>query len=214
MKKFEGYDTAKAFGDYEKLELGGHIVKILDAEVKTYTTQDGRTFERLVLKIDMAENDRQAGFFSRKFAKDAEEDAMSAKWKGTYTINIPDDNAPDNAKSAFKTFTTSIEKSNPGYKWNWEEKQLAGKVLGGVFGLEEFTNQNGEVICFSKCKFVRSTEKIEEIQPPKVKLADGNSMDYTEYVEKKKAEREAKENNSTTTSSDSTFEGNSDELPF
>lgn len=214
MKKFEGYDTAKAFEDFERLELGGHIIKILEANVQTITTKDGETFDRLNLKIDMADNDKQAGFFARKFAKDAEQDEMNAKWKGNFSITIPQDGSPDTSKSAFKTFTTSLEKSNPGYTFNWEEKQLPGKVLGGVFGLEEFENQNGEVICFSKCKFVRSTEKIEEVQPPKVKLVDGNLMDYKEYCEKKKAERESSKNDTTTESSNSKFVGDNDDLPF
>lgn len=215
MKKFSGYEETQTFGDSERLELGGHIVKILEVEVKKLKTKEDKEFEQLILKIDMADTDKQAGYYSKKFASDAQQDAMKAKWKGYYKIGIPDDNASDNAKKAFKTLITSIEKSNPGYNWNWEEKQLVGKVFGGVFGLEEFQNDMGEIIAFSRCRFVRSTEKIEEVQPPKVKLLDGSLIEYEEYKAKRKAERENKEQE--TQSEDKEEKGfinEGDDLPF
>ena len=39
-------------------------------------------------------------------------------------------------------------------------------------------------------------------------------MDYKEYCEKKKAERESSKNDTTTESSNSKFVGDNDELPF
>lgn len=215
MKKFAGYEEAQAYGENERLELGGHIVKILEVKTEEYKTKENKSFETLILKIDMADNDRQAGYYNRKFAADAQTDALKAKWKGYYRIGIPDDDASDSAKKAFKTLTTSIEKSNPGYKWNWEENQLVGKVFGGVFGLEEFKTDDGRIISFSRCRFVRSTEKIEEIEAPKVKLLDGTLMDYEEYKEKRKAEREAEEAEKQSKSDEEKgFINDSDDLPF
>ena len=112
---------------------------------------------------------------------------MEAKWKGFYKITIPEDDSEDRVKSNFKTLTTSVEKSNPGYKWTWDEKTLIGKTFGGVFGLEEFEIPNdGKVITFCRCRFIRSTEKISEVGIPKVKLLDGSYKDYEEYIEEKK----------------------------
>ena len=212
MEKFSGYEEARVNGDYEKLKLGGHICKIIEVKIEKYNNKDGKPFEQLVLKIDIAEPDEQAGFYQRKFAQDAQTDALKAKWKGNYRITIPQNDSEDYVKSNFKTLTTSVEKSNPGYVWNWEENTLVGKVFGGVFGLEEFTRDDGSIIAFTRCRFIRSTEKILEIGIPKVKLADKSSMDYDEYIEKKKQNQT--NSNNTTSKETSVFEGDSDDLPF
>lgn len=198
MIKFDGYDEVKARGEFDSLKLGGHICKILEVTVENYTTKDKKEFQQLVLKIDIDEPDEQAGFYSRKFAEDAKTDALNAKWKGFYRISIPKNDSEDFIKSNFKTLITSVEKSNPGYDWKksgYEENTLVGKIFGGVFGLEEFTTDDGRVLSNKKCRFIRSTEKIDEIGIPKVKLADGTYMDYEEYSEKRKAERNAEKGN-------------------
>lgn len=198
MKKFSGYEEARTneFGNYERLKLGPHYCKILEAKIVQMKTQDGRPFEQLQLRIDIAEPDEQAGFYNKKFQEDAKEDALNAKWKGFYNLTVPEDNSEEFIKNNFKTLTTSIEKSNPGYKWNWEENTLVGKIFCGVFGLEEFVNLEGNTITFTRCRFVRSTENMDKISIPKVRLADKTTMDYEEYIEMKKAERKNSNNNS------------------
>lgn len=213
MRKFSGYEEAKTneFENKERLQLGPHYCKILEAKIVQMKTQDGRPFEQLQLRIDIAEPDEQAGFYNKKFQEDAKEDALNAKWKGFYNLTVPEDNSEEFIKNNFKTLTTSIEKSNPGYKWNWEENTLVGKIFCGVFGLEEFVNLEGNTITFTRCRFVRSTENMDKISIPKVRLADKTTMDYEEYIEMKKAER--KNSNNNTNSELSKIESN-DDLPF
>lgn len=212
MRKFSGYEEAKTneFENKERLQLGPHYCKILEAKIVQMKTQDGRPFEQLQLRIDIAEPDEQAGFYNKKFQEDAKEDALNAKWKGFYNLTVPEDNSEEFIKNNFKTLTTSIEKSNPGYKWNWEENTLVGKIFCGVFGLEEFVNLEGNTITFTRCRFVRSTENMDKISIPKVRLADKTTMDYEEYIEMKKAER--KNNNNSVNSELSKIEDGS--LPF
>lgn len=212
MKKFAGYEEAKTneFENKERLQLGPHYCKILEAKIVQMKTQDGRPFEQLQLRIDIAEPDEQAGFYNKKFQEDAKEDALNAKWKGYYTLSVPEDNSEQFIKDNFKTLITSVEKSNPGYKWNWEENTLVGKIFCGVFGLEEFVNLEGNTITFTRCRFVRSTENMDKISIPKVRLADKTTMDYEEYIEMKKAER--KNSNNNTNSELSKIED--DSLPF
>jgi len=213
MNKFSGYDSVEVndFGEREKLELGGHYCKILKVKIDTVTTKEQRKFDVLVLDIDICEPDAQAGFYQRRFAQDAQKDAMTAKWKGTYRVNVPDDNSTDEQKSRFKTFTTCIEKSNSGYVWNWEENTLVGKKFIGVFGLEEFTlPSDGRTITFTRCRFARSTEAdITKISIPKVKLLDGSYVDYEDYKSNKV---NGNDNNNKNTTNE--FEGSSDDLPF
>ena len=38
----------------------------------------------------------------------------------------------------FKGFITAIEKSNPAYRWDWNEQGLKGKLIGIVLQEEEY----------------------------------------------------------------------------
>lgn len=215
MKKFDDYDDVKVNNFGERLKLGGHICKVLEAKIEEITSKkDGKKFEVLVIKFDIEAPDEQAGFYNNKFAEDAKADALKAKWRGIHRISVPTNESEDFIKSTFKAFTTSVEESNPGYKWNWEENTLVGKVFGGVFGYEEFVTTDGNTITMTKIRYVRSVETIKDAEIPKVKLADKTLMSYTEYVEKKKAERNNDGNNSTSnnTSDNGTISG--DDLPF
>lgn len=193
MQKFSGYEETKV-NNYgrEKLELGGHICKILEVRIEEFESKkDGKKYSNLLLKIDIEKPDAQAGFYQKRFEEDVKDDATTAKWKGYYKVSIPNDDSSDFIKTNFKTFVTSVERSNPGYKWNWEENTLAGKLFGGVFGLEEFVASDGRVIAFTRCRFARNVEKIEEALIPKVKLSDGTYIDYDDYIEQKEEKDEA-----------------------
>lgn len=218
MKPFSGYDEVRANNfDGESIKVGGHYCKILDVKTETYVNKETKKpFQQLILKIDICEPDEQAGFYQRKFEKSALENAMEAKWKGFYKITIPEDDSEDRVKSNFKTLTTSVEKSNPGYKWTWDEKTLIGKTFGGVFGLEEFEIPNdGKVITFCRCRFIRSTEKISEVGIPKVKLLDGSYKDYEEYIEERKQGNHGDSYEGPTESKNEESKiTDSDELPF
>lgn len=214
MKAFDGYDEVKVNNFGERLKLGGHICKVLEAKIEEFESKkDGKKYEQLIIKFDIESPDEQAGFYADKFADDARKDALNAKWKGFHRISVPTNESEDFIKSTFKAFTTSVEESNPGYKWNWEENTLVGKTFGGVFGLEEFTLDDGRTLSMTRIRFVRSTEKVSEAGIPKVKLADKTLMDYEEYIAKKKAER-ANENNSSVSNNDAGTISDDDDLPF
>ena len=202
---FSDYENIETNIGKEKLNLGGHICKILEVKIETITSKkDGKVYNFLNLKIDIEAPDEQVGFYQRKYVDEAKKDALNAKWRGNYKLVIPDNSSEEFTKKNWKTFLTSIEKSNPGININgsigFDENILVGKVFGGIFGLEEFIlPSTGEKITFSRIRFIRSTEKIFEAKIPSVKLLDGTYMDYEEYEEMKKAEREENKKNSTET---------------
>lgn len=214
MEKLKDWNEIQTKNNYEKLELGGHICKILEVSTQKYTTKStGEEFEQLILKIDIVEPDKQAGYYKRRLDQDRQgENGEKAKWKGYYKLTIPKDSSPEYIKSAFKTLVTSIEQSNSGYQWNWEENTFVGKVFVGVFGLEEFElPTDGKIITFARCRFVRSTKNnIELIPIPKVKLLNGEYVSYDDYMENKQNELQNKlpdNNNNVTSTLD-------DDLPF
>lgn len=186
---FSGYKETevKEFGPTEKVEVGGHICKVVGVETSQYTSKkDGTAYNQLNVKFDLEAPDKQAGFYGKKFAEDAKKDALTAKWKGCYRLTIPEANSADFIKSNWKAFLTSIEKSNPGVvidgEKGFEETILVGKLFGGIFGLEEFTLPDGKTITFSRLRFARSVENIEEAPIPKVRLVDNTYVDYEEYM--------------------------------
>ena len=219
MKRFSGYEDVKErdFNSYEKLELGGHICKILDVKIETIQGKTG-PFEQLVIRFDTDDSDKQPQFYSKKFKNDADKDALNAKWKGYYRLSCPadkdDSEQNERAKVNFKTFITSIEKSNNGYDWekaNWEEKTLIGKKFVGVFGIEEFEGTTG-IAWVAKCKFIRSTETdLEKVTIPKVRLVDGSYMDYEDWLEAKEEQKGKEKENNAEFSVD---EDSDSDLPF
>lgn len=161
MKKPSEYDAtqAKSFGEFESLEPGGYVCRILKAE----STKSKNGKEMLVLNFDIADGEHK-GFYQRKLERDSEND-KKASWKGVYRQLTEGDSI-----SYFKGLITAIEESNTGYHWDWEESSLVGKIFGGIFGLEEWA-YNGKTGFVAKIQFICSIATIKKgVKIPKDKL--------------------------------------------
>lgn len=157
IKKFSGYDDIQVFEGGASIEPGGYELKIIDAKVEEFTN-----CEILKIAFDIINNDKYAGFYSTRF-KSAKAQNPNAKWGGVFDVFIPKDDGSEKdgfTKQAFKRFITSVEHSNNGYVWNWDERTLKGKDFGGVFGKEQFEAQDGKLAFAVKCRFPRSIESI------------------------------------------------------
>lgn len=166
---------AKEFGDYENLTLGGHELKIIDAKEYTSTISGNTSLQVLV---DVAGNDKQAGFFMKQFNENTSQDK---RWSssGTRYLSLKDEQL-----SYLKGFITALEKSNPTFKFNvnGDWSQLGGLKIAGQFGLEEYQDQEGKTKTATKLVQFRSIDKLNEIKIPKVKKLDGSFVDYDEYM--------------------------------
>lgn len=197
MEKPKNWDSVQAnTGDYESLKLGGHEVIIKNAY--EYKGMTGNTSLRV--EVDIDGNDEQKGFYQKQFDNNTNSDK---KWPSASTkyISLKED---DTCVAMFKGFTTCVENSNPGYTWNFDEKTLIGKKLCGVYGLEEYQDNEGKTKTATKLVQFRSLDKLNTIKIPKVKLLDGTTMDYEEY----------KKHNNSTTPFDDKIEISDDDLPF
>ena len=170
MQKFSGYEEAKKAAESkatEKLPKGAYVCKII--EVKTETTNDS---SRLVIAFDVEEGDYK-GFFKKQFENNTNEDK---KWKGRVTAWIPkDDGSEEDArtKRSFASWTSSIEKSNSGYKWDWDEKKWKGKLVGIVFG-ETGTIIEGKEIVYVEARFPVDVERVRNGSAPEAKFKAKN----------------------------------------
>lgn len=196
LKRPENWDKIEGieYGDYETLELGGHEVVIKNAY--EYTGKTGNT--SLKVEVDISGNDKQAGFFQRQYDNNTNKTWPAGACK---YISLKEE---ENCIAMFKGFTTSVEKSNPGYNWDFDERTLIGKKLCGVFGLEQYERQDGTTGFATKLTQFRSLDKLSEVKIPKVRLLNGTQIDYEEY----KVLQKSQKNESFETKSEEVIEDN------
>lgn len=164
---------AKEIGEYESLKLGGHQVKIIKAEL--YTGQSGNTSLRVL--VDIAGNDPQRDYFKNQY--DSNENAEK-KWAiaGTRYLSLKEENL-----AYTKGFIKALENSNKDFKFdlNKDWSQIETLFCAGVFGLEEYEAQDGNVKVGTRLINFRSLDKLNEIKIPRVKKIDGSYIDYEKY---------------------------------
>lgn len=135
IRKPRNWNEVQEFTDRQKLPLDAYVCKV--KQCKVVDTNYG---EQLAMLFDIAEGE-YAGYFQKDFASNT---AQEKKWRGVMRVWIPKDDGSDNdemTKRTFKGMTTSFERSNPGYQWDWNENSLAGKTVGILFRNEEYDYQ-------------------------------------------------------------------------
>lgn len=163
MQKPNGYDEAKAGGDFTPVELGGHHLVIKQVSEKMNKNNQ----PMIVVLFDFAQNDAQAGYFMEAFKNDIRPDK---KWpnQATQYINVYDNEGK--TTRGFKTFTTCVEHSNAGFTTQWGDKfceQFKNKNIGGVFG-EQLDFYNGKKIKKRVLRWFTSSDKVADAQIPDV----------------------------------------------
>lgn len=193
---------AKEFGEIERLELGGHELVILDA--REYKSEISGNVS-LKVSVDIGGKDKQKGFFQKQYDNNT---LSERKWP---TGGVKYMSLKDEQLGFLKGFITALEKSNPNFKFNtkgtWE--QLKGLKIAGQFGLEEYEKQDGDIGTATKLVQFRSLDKLNEIKIPKVKLLNGDMVEYEEY---KKMNDENKQLNDLF--GDSVVEISNEQMPF
>lgn len=153
MRKIDNWEKITAF---KKLSPGGYICgirEVVDVPEKEY----------LRIEYDIIEGENK-GYFTKKFKEDTRKDK---KWPNAGTFYR---SYKESSQSMFKGFITSVEKSNPDFKWNWDESKLKNKKIGLVIGEEEYLNQKGQVRIQNKVRNVHSVDTIKkgEFQIPEL----------------------------------------------
>lgn len=152
MKPINNWDEVQASTDeFKKLPPGGYICAILSAE-------DVPEKEYIKIVYDIAAGE-YADYYSDDWGKDN-------PWAHTIYRSYK-----ESAAGMFKAFINAIEESNKGYKWNFDEKTLKGKLIGIVLGEEEYIGNDGSVKTRLKDRSTKSVRDIEEnrFRIPKIK---------------------------------------------
>lgn len=137
-------EPEKGFGGPEP---GGYILKIINVE-------DVPNKEYLKIDYDFAEGEYKNHYLNLfdKFGF----------WGGAMYKSYK-----EKSLGWFKAFISDIEASNPGYKWDNDEKKLEGKLFGAVLGAEEYRSNDGEV---KESLKVKKTTSIQDIRDGKFKI--------------------------------------------
>ena len=173
MKKPVGYDEAKAFGEFETLPAGGY--KCLIRKVVCETTKNGK--EYLKVGFDIAEG-KYKDYYKNKFANDTR---TEPKWSGIWTV-FTEGYKPETTNPKFKGLITSVEASNDGFKFNFNEQELVNKKIGLVFREEEFEGTDGQVHIGIKPFYAVSYDKAEEAKVPNKKKLPEKGEAFEDFV--------------------------------
>jgi len=158
MKKVEGWQNIQEGS--QLLKAGIYLAKIVEV-------QDVGEKNYLRISFDIAE-----GEFKNNFKNQNTGD----RWPYLGTIIR---SYKDSALTWFKAFITAIEKSNEGFVWKWNEKDLVGKSFVVVYGEEEYVDEDSNELKIGlKPVDVRSIKALQEgkIQVPPIKKVKNNEL--------------------------------------
>lgn len=147
-------------GGFDRPGPGAYICRIVNV---TDVPVDPRTGKGDYLKI---EYDIHEGTYKDYFSESYK---RTGKWFGNFIRSYK-----EKALGMFKHFTDCVEASNARYQWNFDEKTLEGKLIGLVFGEEEYIKNNGELgsrMYVSDVKTVDQIDKGDYRVPPLKTLA-------------------------------------------
>lgn len=169
MQKFTGYDEIQVNEGFKVLPAGPYkcIIKKATEEAK----QSGKG-TNLVILFDIAEGDNKG-----HFKDDFDKQTNSKKWRGIYRIGVPENSSSEGLKKLFKSLITSIEKSNAGWMFGWDDKSIASmkdKKIGFVFGEEEYL-KDGQVKVAVKPFFPRTYDTVLDADTPERKKIAGGT---------------------------------------
>lgn len=166
MRKPNDWDSVQAYGSYKPLEPGGYICRIV--KVKETKSRNGR--DMLAIFLDIAE-----GPEADRYAISYKNDTRTTKKWGCMVYQLIEDQE-GNTNKGFKTFIDAVEKSNSGFDevQLWSEAfcaYLKGKLVGGVFGREEYIDNQGKKRFSTKCMQFRDVDTIRKgVEAPEDKL--------------------------------------------
>lgn len=168
MRKPANYEETQAYtGESRQLPAGLYVCQIVMA------IEEERNGSRiLAVAFDIAEGEYK-GFYKQRYDANTDE---NKKWPAIHRQFVEDREGSCNP--FFKGLITSIEESNPNFKWNWEESTLKGKKFGAIMGREEFLTNDGQKKMATKVFYIRSIEGLKNAKVPEDKLLPDNTAGY------------------------------------
>ena len=122
---YNNFEAKKSGGYIELPPVGAYIAEIQDVRVAK-NEKTGRDIIELMIEITEGEyKNRYHDVYddqSERFGK--------ATYKGTFRLTPYVSGDEDWVRNKFEGNLWCVQESNPGYKWDWDEKKLKGKKVG------------------------------------------------------------------------------------
>ena len=163
MLKPKDFDKVSASLAFEPLALGGHVCVIKHAEeAKSQTTKR----DMLRVYLDIGGDDPQAGYYQDRYDND---DRNPKRWPCIAFVMTTDKDGVCSRQLA--GFVRSVQESNPGFKMDFDHVELLkGKLVGGVFGQEEYMGKlDGKIHKATKLSWFCSIDRAKDAKVPKLK---------------------------------------------
>jgi hypothetical protein len=161
MNKPSGWDEApaKSFSG-NRPPAGAYVFGILKAQVLMSTHNE----EMMVLSLDIVEGDFK-GYYreqTERFSKD--------RLLKHYRLTESEKSIP-----YFKGDIKTIEESNPGFVFDFDETSLRGKYVGGMLSEEEYEDKDGNIRIKLRVAFLCSVKKATSgtLKIPELKQLNG-----------------------------------------
>lgn len=174
MNMPNNYDKTPVQGERIEVQEGGH--QLIIYQVVETTTKKGKPM--IVVQYDFAQGDVQAGLAANTYRDDI---SPEKKWPHFATAYIQVEDKDGNTSRNFKTFCTSVEASNPGFKIAWGEGFAAcfrKKLVGAVFGPVE-NEYRGSISVRNELRWFCAVEKAKDAKVPSLKKLPAGSVSTT-----------------------------------
>ena len=123
---YKGFEAKKA-GGFTDLPVAGAYVAEIQA-VRFVAGEDGQR-DRIECFMEITEGEFKDRFH-QVYEDQKERFGDDAKYKGIFRLVCPFEDDEDWRKRVFEGNLWCVQESNPGYKWDWDEKKLKGKKVG------------------------------------------------------------------------------------
>jgi hypothetical protein len=179
MKPTYGNFEAKKSGGYIELPpVGAYVAEIQD--VRT-----GEQFDHTIIELMMEITEGEYKGRYHEVYEDQRERFGNATYRGVFKLTAPNDNDEDWRVSTFQGNLWCVQESNPGYKWDWDEKKLKGKKVGISVRKRLYTGQDKdgnpvdrETLEIGRFETVADV-KAGKVKPMKVKDTRKNKSEST-----------------------------------
>lgn len=156
---YEGYEGKKSSNYIDLPPVGAYIGEI---QASREVEQNGRPVVELFMEITEGEYKNR---FHEVYENQKERFGDNVKYKGIFRLVPYMKGDEDWRRKVFEENLWAVEQSNPGYKWDWDEKKLKGKKVGISIRKRLYT-YNGKDWETTE---IGKLESIEEIKVGKVK---------------------------------------------
>lgn len=173
MKPIEGWDKVEPVigNGSPPLPAGGYPCRIIVARHEM--SKKGKWMLRLA--VDIAEGEH-SGFFYKQYESRRKRNT-DANWPaaGMYYQLTDGDSV-----GRFKGMILTLQESNPGWTWDWDENKLVGCKFGGLFREEEYLGNDGKVHSNTKCISILPLEGIKDAPVPEKKCLKPHELAMTQ----------------------------------